>query len=245
MVKLSDLNLFIFKLALDLTKLMESYHQHQVIGIEKIPAEGPVLVVTNHSLASYDGYLLAHDIIELRNRIPIWLGDRLLFKTPIIKNLAEICHVIEASPQNAKSKLESGEIIILAPGGTKEALRNSSEKYQIKWEGRLGFIKVAIEAQCPIILAPCFGGDDVYHVYKNKISPFVYNKFKIPFPLFRGIGPTLLPKPVKITHFLSDPIYPPSIQDLNHTNRDRVVKEFHHKVTRQMQEMLNKGISNG
>lgn len=63
-----------------LFKGLARYHQHSLTGLENIPAEGPVLIVANPSLATYDTGLLWHAIVETCNRKPYLLADRALFE---------------------------------------------------------------------------------------------------------------------------------------------------------------------
>src|SRR5690606_5502757 len=97
----------------------------------------------------------------------------------------------------------------LSPGGMREWGKPSTQRYTINWRGRSGYAKLAIETQTPIILAACPKADDVFEVYDNPISRFVYNKFKAPFIIARGWGLTNIPRPVKLSHFLSEKVVPP------------------------------------
>lgn len=115
----------------------------------------------------------------------------------------------QASPQTAKQLLENEEIILVSPGGMREWRRSSREKYKIDWRGRYGFAKLAIETNTPIVLAACPKADDIYKVYDEPVTNFLTAKLKTPFAFFRGVGPTPLPRPVKLTHYLSPPIMPP------------------------------------
>ena len=70
-------------------------------------------------------------------------------------------------------------------------------------------VPITIEAQAPIILAACPAADDLYTLYDNMFTRFVYKKLRMPLPMLRGLGPTLLPRPIKLTHEISMPIFPP------------------------------------
>lgn len=48
--------------------------------------------------------------------------------------------------EDCVSNLKKGNLIIIAPGGVREALFSSSTNYQIMWGRRLGFAKVVIGA---------------------------------------------------------------------------------------------------
>lgn len=213
------------------------YHRYQVLGIEDFPERGAVLLVTNHSLATYDGFLLGLEILEKKKRLSRGLGDDMLFRFPYLKNWCEDIGLVPASLENAKMLLQSGEILGVAPGGMREALRPSKERYQLKWHKRKGFIKLAITEQVPIVLAACPNADRIFKVYESFFTAIIYKKFKFPIPIFKGIGPTYIPRPVKLTHYLSKPIFPPKID--NKIVTDEMVNEFHSYIENEMNKLMN------
>ena len=55
-----------------------------------------------------------------------------------------------------------------------------------------------------------------------------------------GLGPTNLPKPVKVTHYLSKPIQPPPMSEDSKKFNDSVEK-FHEYCQAEMRRMLHDG----
>jgi hypothetical protein len=51
----------------------------------------------------------------------------------------------------------------------------------------------------------------VYTLYENPLTTFAYRQWKLPFPIMRGVGPTLIPRPVKLTTYISPSFMPPPI----------------------------------
>ncbi len=223
-----------FKKTRSVMKVLSQYHSYQVIGENNFPANGPFILLNNHSLATYDGFLLGLKIFDLTGRLPKALGDDMLFNFSPTKYWCERIGIIPASPKNAKQALLDGEILALAPGGMIESLRSSKERYKIKWNSRKGFIKLALEAQVPIVLAACPQADKIFHVYNNPITDFMYDKFKFPLPIFRGLGPTLIPRPVKLWHYVSEPIIPPKVKDIS----KEVINSLHHEVVTKMNKLI-------
>ena len=111
---------------------MRVYHEHSTIGLDQIPDTG-VIMAANHSLASYDIALLMASIYEHCNRVPRALIDRLFFKVPGLGPLMQTFGSREGTRENAVNMLRENEILVVAPGGMREALRPSSEKYKIIW----------------------------------------------------------------------------------------------------------------
>jgi 1-acyl-sn-glycerol-3-phosphate acyltransferase len=215
---------------------IRAYHQHTTVGLDKIPKSGVMLAV-NHSLASYDIGLLAASIYEYTNRLPRALIDRLFFKVPGLGQLMEAIGNREGTRDNAEKMLRDGEILVLAPGGMREALRPSAEKYKVKWDRRKGFAKLSIETGTPIILAACPAADDLYDIAPSYLTAWAYKTFKVPLFFAKGLFFSPIPKPVKLTHYLSDPILPPEMATDPDIKKDQIDK-FHHELVEKMEKLM-------
>ena len=127
---------------LPLLKAIRFYHEHEIIGMGHIPQKGGALLVVNHSLATYDIALLIAAIYETTGRISRPLADNLFFKIPYLSKAVDALGAVRGTRSNAKSLLKAGELVSVAPGGMREALRNSNEKYQLFWKERKGFVRL-------------------------------------------------------------------------------------------------------
>lgn len=220
-------------------KFLATYHRYQVDGFERIPKRGRALVVTNHSLATYDLLLLGAAILRQHRRHPVALGDRKLFALPWMAKWMTRIGVVEGNPKNAETALRDGKLVIVAPGGMKEAIRPSTQKRRIVWKNRKGFAQLAIRTQAPVILAACPKADDLYNVLPNPLTKLLYRKLRIPFVVMKGWGPTLLPKPVKLVHHISEKIRPPRWKEGDPRFEEKVDR-FHDRVSKAMEELLAK-----
>lgn len=219
------------------------YHAYTVDGLERVPRQGGALIVVNHSLATYDIGLLGRAIETSRGRTLRMLGDRLIFKLPGLRDLARSAGVLEAKPDAALQLLRQGELVGVAPGGMMEALRPTSDAYEIQWEGRRGFARLALQAQVPIVLAACPSADNLYDVYENPLTRWVYERTRLPLPIATGrFGITLLPKKVTLRHVLSDPIYPPKLPrpDAKPGDADyeAILNGFHQQLIASMESLM-------
>jgi 1-acyl-sn-glycerol-3-phosphate acyltransferase len=183
------------------------YHEHRVVGLENLP-DGPFILAVNHSLVTYDIGLLMLAVHEHDGRWLRALGDRIIFKTPGVRHIAAAIGVVEGNPELAVKVLGAGQCVCVAPGGMLEALRDSSERYELCWGGRKGFVRLALEANVPIVLGACPRADDVYDVWSSDFTARVYRKFRAPMPVGRGLGASAIPRPVGLVHHLSEPLYP-------------------------------------
>lgn len=218
------------------------YHRHRVIGEENIPSKGKCLIAVNHSLATYDILLLNNYIYKKSGRIPRPLMDRWFFKVKWIGDLMESMGAVEGNPESARDLLLSNEIVCVAPGGMRESIRPFTERYQVMWEKRKGFAKLAFETQSPVILAACPKADDIFNIFPSKLSLEIYHKFKLPFVIGHGLGPTPIPRPVELVHFLSDQIKPPKLA-ATEEGRSRQLQRFHKKLIQRMNLLMNEAIA--
>ncbi len=179
------------------------YHRHSVYGLGYVPTQGAALIACTHSLATYDMLMLMAAVFEHNGRFPRALIDRLFYKFPRIGNLMEGLGCVVGCPENAKSILSNGEMLYVAPGGMEESLRSSQAKYQIRWQKRKGFARLSIEAGVPVILAACPAADDIYEVKESPVTRWAYDRFRIPLFFARGLGPTPIPRPQRLAHYLS------------------------------------------
>jgi hypothetical protein len=105
------------------------------------------------------------------------------------------------------------------------------------WNRRKGFTKLAIETGVPIILAACPAADDLYDVAPSHITAWAYKTLRIPLFFAKGLGFTAIPKPVKLTHYLSEPLFPPE----NSTDPEvfaKRVDKFHSQVVNRMEKLM-------
>src|SRR5918911_1523664 len=143
--------------------LASFYFRADVKGLDKIPAEGPVLLVGNHSggnltpdtlvftlaFATYFGverrfFQLAHNLVLS------WPGLRMLRKYG----------TVAASPENARRALDSGAALLVYPGGDYEVHRPSWESAKVDFGGRMGFIRIALDRGVPIVPVVSLGGQE-------------------------------------------------------------------------------------
>ncbi|KAH9278631.1 Transmembrane protein 68 [Echinococcus granulosus] len=239
-----------------------AFHGYEVVGMEKLPApgEGAFLVYYHGTIPLDAYYFIARHIIK-RNRLPIPVVDRFLFRLPGLQRILRLTCALEGSVEECVALLnptlaesskslrsnsnsnnpkildarnhdaieigetstraeqekeqqegdeemrtvssQAGEVLLLSPGGVREALF-SDEYYSVLWGKRRGFARIAIKAKRPI-----------YPVFTENIREGIrlvqygkcwlrrlYEFTRLPFGLFYGYFP------VKLRTHIGDPIYP-------------------------------------
>jgi 1-acyl-sn-glycerol-3-phosphate acyltransferase len=197
------------RIAGPLSRFARAYHGLEIVGLEQLPAEGPALVVSTHSMFSYDLILGIIEIHRLTGRLVRGLADDFFWHIRAVGDWLNSIGIVRATPETARALLEHGELVGVCPGGMWEALKPSTERFMLRWESRRGFARLALQAQVPIVLATCPGADLLLTVHPSKLTDMVYRRFHLPLPIVHGLGPTLLPRPSKLRIHLAEPFMPP------------------------------------
>ena len=139
------------------------YFRADVRGLGNVPAEGPVLLVGNHSGGNVPAdtfvFTLAFNTYFGVERRFYQLAHNLVLAMPGIGYLRKY-GTVAASQENAVKALDSGAALLVYPGGDYEVHRPSWESSRIDFGGRKGFIRLAIERDVPIVPVVSIGGQE-------------------------------------------------------------------------------------
>lgn len=215
-------------------EVMRLYFRYQVKGLKKLPQQGSALIVMNHGIIPYHGFLLAKKVFDQMHRTARGLGASFLFEVPLLREFFIKAGAVDANPKNAEKLLKEDNLVMLSPGGIYEALVTQPGMKRIPWERRMGFVKMAIKTGTPIIPTYCRGIDKVYlnseFLLKKRIK--ILEKTRFSLPIFMGIG--LLPFPYKLTHYIGDPI---SVKAKRGEELSKQTKRIHQEVIDAMEEL--------
>lgn len=218
--------------------LLERYFRYEVKDIERIPKKGASLVVVNHGIIPYHGFLLAKNLIQKLGVYPRGLGAGFLFSIPWVREFFLKGGAVNANPRNGRSLLQSGSCLMLAPGGIYEGLIARPGMKRIPWERRQGFARLAVETGVPIIPTYCAGINEVYFnsqfLLRWRIKILEATRFSM--PLFFGLG--LLPLPKKLIHLVGRPI---STKRRKGESLNACVKRVHEQVIDAMKKLAENG----
>ena len=168
-------------------------YKYKVVGDHVIPRTGPAIVTVYHGYIPLDMYFFQeHALRNIRKDAMVMVAD-FVFNIPLLGYIIELGGGVRANPVDALAHLKRGGLLIVAPGGVREAMTPTVKDYFVGWGGRSGFAKLARDANAPII--PMFTRNirEVFLVLggDNAIVKWLYNKTKLPFTFF--LGPFLLP----------------------------------------------------
>src|SRR5215216_768821 len=147
-----------------LRAMSKVYFRAEVRGLSNIPAEGPILLVGNHSGGTLiaDTFVFAQGFYDHFGRLRRFhqLAHDLLFKIPGARASLSRYGTVPASPENMKRALERDAALLVYPGGDHESYRPTWESGRIDFAGRRGFARLALEHGCPIVPVVAIGGQE-------------------------------------------------------------------------------------
>ncbi len=142
--------------------LYRKYFRVQVHGIEHVPAQGRVLIVANHSgQLPFDAAMLGLSLlIELDPpRAPRSLVEKWVPTLPFVSSFYARLGQVVGTPENCRRLLAAGEAIVVFPEGVRGLNKLWRQRYRLQEFG-LGFMRLALETDCPIVPVGVVGAEE-------------------------------------------------------------------------------------
>jgi 1-acyl-sn-glycerol-3-phosphate acyltransferase len=181
-----------------------------VDGTENLPRDGRFFLVGNHTQTGMaEAWLTCLSVRRTIGTRVRPLTERGMGSMPgPVGDVLAACGGVVGTPENATKLMQNNETLLVFPGGGREIGKFKGEEYQLKWQGRAGFARLAIANEYPIVPVGHIGGDDIYHgLYRRdsllgrlteRVGQAITGKPGMTMPLVRGIGPTLIPSPQRM-----------------------------------------------
>jgi 1-acyl-sn-glycerol-3-phosphate acyltransferase len=202
--------------------LASFYFRADVKGLEKIPADGPVLLVGNHSGGNVTPDTLVFSLAFATyfgvERRFFQLAHNLVLALPGLGTLRKY-GTVAASHENARKALETGAALLVYPGGDYEVHRPSWDSAKVDFNGRKGWIRLALDNDVPVVPLVAIGGQETAlflsrgerlarllrldKMFRLKVLPI---SLAIPWGLNVGDMLSHWPLPAKISMRALDPI---------------------------------------
>ncbi len=188
-----------------------SYFSPEVRGLGMLPADGPALVVGNHSCLFYmpEVWVTGQAILSRRGiGAPAHLlAYDLLFGVPGVGSFLRRLGAVPATTGEAEAALAHGSCVLVYPGGDLDACRPWTKRNQVDFGGRKGFVRLALRCGVPVIPVVAHGGHHAVVVLTrgDRLARAVglsNVRVKV-FPLLAGV-------PFGITSILTPPLPMPA-----------------------------------
>jgi 1-acyl-sn-glycerol-3-phosphate acyltransferase len=205
------------------TALQRRYFAATLEGAENVDPQRPGLFVGNHALMGVlDSPLFVYELYRQTGVFPRSLGDHFHFPTPVWGKLVTRFGAVPGTRENCRRLMESGQHVLVFPGGAREVAKRRDEINKLVWKKRTGFVYMAIEQGFDIIPFASLGCDEAYDIVydgddfangwlgkrllgNEKINSLMRGG-DLFMPLVKGIGPTLLPKAEPFRFAIGKPI---------------------------------------
>jgi len=185
--------------------LLERYWRGEGSGIHHLPADGPALVVANHSGAlPFDGAMLCTAVELGRERTLRFLYDRFVEQLAPVAGFYNKVGGAAATRENAVRLLEMGELLLVFPEGVAGVAKPFVDRYRLR-PFSPGFARLALSLDVPIVPVAIVGAEEIYPLVGRaegvgKLFGMPYVPFTPFFPLLGVLG--TLPLPTKwFMHF--------------------------------------------
>lgn len=227
-------------------------------GLQGVPApedvgNRPVLLVGNHQLFGSDLGPLVREFLVDRGVLARGLAYPGAMRTREGRGPPQFQRfgAVPVSPRNIFKLLQRGEMVLLFPGGIREALHGPGEDYQLFWPTKTDFVRVAARFDAVVVPFGGVGADDSAQVLANfgelrkraeEVVPFMARSEKrsgglmpVSESLEGGLGfPIIAPRPIPATQTnpgFGDRFYfsfgkPVDLKDVNPKDRDACAKAY-------------------
>lgn len=142
--------------------LYRKYFRVATYGIEKVPGDGRVLVVANHSgQLPFDAAMLGVALLVDKDppRAARALVEKWVPRLPFVSSFYARLGQVVGTPENCRRLLAAGEALLVFPEGVRGLNKPYRERYRLKPFGT-GFMRLALETQTPIVPVGIVGAEE-------------------------------------------------------------------------------------
>jgi len=220
--------------------LHRAYFRTEVFDVDRVP-QGRVLLVANHSgQIPLDGMVIGAAMFfdsepprVIRSMVEKWT-QTLPFVGTFFQRVGQVVGV----PENAKRLLAQGEAVLVFPEGTRGISKPWRERYRLQEFG-LGFMRLALETDTPIVPVGVVGAEEQYVNLGN--SDNLARLLGIPsFPVVPQwfVPGGQLPLPTKYRLYFGEPL----TFEGDHDDEDAVIEEKVAVVKSAIATLLARGL---
>jgi len=215
-------------------QLYEKYFRVEASGVDNVPAEGPVLIIANHSgQLPIDGLLIGYALASRKDqpRMPRAMIERFFPTVPYLGNLLNEFGAVLGDPTNCAKMLANNEAVIVFPEGVRGSGKLYQDRYQLKRFGN-GFMHLAMKYNATIVPVGVVGCEETIPAIAN-IKPLAK---ALGIPYAPVALPVVLPAKVHLN------FGPPMIFDNREIPEEQVTDRVE-QVKGEISKLIDKGLS--
>jgi hypothetical protein len=228
---------------LPFARALSRYHRMTLEGGP--PPAGPCIYVTLHG-AGYlvldlvlAGYFLQWKGFHERGEphVPLRIvgaESRIEKLLPGLPRLKDRVGIIGTDEEDCLAVLARGEQLLVTPGGMREA-QPSRDFYRLRWEGRYGFVRLALQTGAPIVPVAVVGGAEATPGFKLGRLSF-WSPVPLPVRLEMALG-----EPISVARAPERARDPEVVRPLHALARDRTQALYDRLLARRGGPRLERG----
>ncbi len=228
-----------------------AYFGLSVHGLSAIPP-APAMIVSNHSGGTTIPDVWGLGVAWYRHfgaQRPLHvMGHELIFSNRVTGRFFERCGILRATKQVAREVLTTHRRdLLVLPGGDVEVWRPHRDQFKLDFAGRVGYARLAIETQTPIVPVAHAGAHDTLFILSSgrdlarrvglhRLVRAQVWPIHLSLPWLLGVGPLPhLPLPARMRYRVGSAIMPPP----RPPDDASAVAELDHEVRRAIQAQLD------
>lgn len=184
----------------------------EVHDIDRVPASGRVLLISNHSgQLPFDGAVIGGSLLLDKDppRMVRSMIEKFASGLPFFGTFCMRCGQITGLPENCRRLLDAEESVLVFPEGAHGISKPFSKRYQLSRFGH-GFMRLALETRTPIVPIAVVGAEEqIINVGNFELAAKLLGAPSIPLPpLALLLGPlAMAPMPVKYRIYYGEPMH--------------------------------------
>ncbi len=200
------------------------------------------MIVANHAgQVASDMAMVTSALLLDRDppRLARGMGEYWLGTLPYMNLLISRMGSLIGTRRNCLYELNRGELVLVCPEGVRGMNKTFDQAYKLQEFG-LGFMRMALEAQKPIVPVAVVGSEEQNPgIFNSKMLADMTNSPVFPItPFFPLLGPLgLTPLPVRYHIYFG----PPRLFEGDADAEDKVLSGYVDEVKRDIQAMLDQG----
>lgn len=142
---------------------LQCYHRYRVEGLEHLLDGRASLIVGYHGRPfAFDLCMLTVALYDRLGYLPHGIVHRGVDVLPPLRWLTDGLGFVTGDDDRLVDAVRRGEHIVVTPGGAREGCRAFWQRYRVRWDGALGYVRLALRHRLPIVPVAAAGVDDTY-----------------------------------------------------------------------------------